>query len=99
LFHQEFGPPGSVSWLELCLDQELAPLGDILWRSSDLPLDTILDAVADAYRRFYTVERLEQVSKRLSESERAVLADSYRILAQDRACSWVDKRPLDLSSV
>jgi hypothetical protein len=81
----------NTDWLPLCLDAEMAPLGDILWRSEDTALHTILDAVGDAYSRFYTQERLERTLARLPEPERETVRETYGILLKDRARSWKDR--------
>jgi anaerobic magnesium-protoporphyrin IX monomethyl ester cyclase len=83
--------PGA-NWLELCLDQALAPFGDILWRSPALPLPAILDGVQVAYTDFYSDARLARVVARLPESERSAVSDAYVRLRTERGHSW-DARP------
>ena len=78
----------STHWIEYCLDEELAPFGDILWRSPDLSLSSIIKGVDQAYSTFYATERLAKVLSRAPESERGELRESYRILAHERAHSW-----------
>lgn len=75
-------------WLALCSDRELAPFGDILWRSETLPLGTILEAISAAYTEFYSEARLEQVCERLPAGERAAVSDAYLRLRSERAGSW-----------
>lgn len=89
LFDEMFN--SNTDWLPLCLDAEMAPLGDILWRSEDTSLNTILDAVEDAYNRFYTPARLERTLARLPEPERETVRETYGILLKDRARSWKDR--------
>jgi anaerobic magnesium-protoporphyrin IX monomethyl ester cyclase len=91
LYNQEFGVQKPGEWLKLCLNHEIAPLGDILWRSADVPLDAILAAVKDGYGRFYDQTRLERILEKLPESERHGVQESYQVLAHDRARSWADK--------
>ena len=89
LFKQRFGDVSE--WLHLCLDPDLAPLGDILWSSDETPLAVILEAVRDAYSRFYTSKRLERTSARLPENERSSVIHTYDVLLNDRARSWAVK--------
>ena len=91
LFDQVFGTSASGSWLELCLDQHIAPQGDILWSNSQIPLDYIMSSIRDAYARFYTEERLQIVLTKHEEGDRESISRSYEILAYDRAHSWIDK--------
>lgn len=79
--------PGG-DWLAMCLNAELAPFGDILWRSGELPLQRILDAVGSAYERFYSKERLARVVVRVPEHEREAIKDAYVQLRRERARSW-----------
>jgi radical SAM superfamily enzyme YgiQ (UPF0313 family) len=88
LFAQVFGPAQCVDWLKLCLDRNVAPLGDILWSSPELPLRRILAWVAEAYRRFYSSERLERTLRKLPREERSMATESYAALAAGRARSW-----------
>jgi len=78
----------AADWLALCLDPELAPFGDILWRSPELPMAAILDSVTDAYKRFYSRRRLARVTARLPLSERAAVIEAYRRLRSERPHSW-----------
>lgn len=96
LYSQIFGDTDHGSWLDLCLNPEIAPLGDILWRTRELPLDTILDSVAKAYRGFYTEQRLQGVLAKVPSVEKQVIRESYKILVDDRARSWLG-RDLDYS--
>ena len=88
LFLDEFGVGEPGYWLKHCLDIELAPMGDVLWRSPGVPLDRILGTVQEGYRTFYTEDRLRIVANRLPAAERGPLADSYRRLATERPLSW-----------
>jgi radical SAM superfamily enzyme YgiQ (UPF0313 family) len=94
LFNQAFPTERSDRWLHLCLNEDLAPLGDILYRSTELPLEVILEKVQDAYRAFYTEERLSRVLTRLPRDEHENTNMSYRLLAEDRARSWTDRSDL-----
>lgn len=78
----------NTDWLRLCLDEGIAPLGDILWRSEETSLDNVLDAVENAYHRFYTQERLKRTLARLPESERESVTQTYDLLLNERARSW-----------
>jgi radical SAM superfamily enzyme YgiQ (UPF0313 family) len=93
LFQQVFPEEAPDRWLHLCLNEGLAPLGDILWRSEMLPLTDILDAVHHAYREFYTDDRLERVLAKLPPAEHEATRASYRVLAQDRGRSWSERAP------
>jgi anaerobic magnesium-protoporphyrin IX monomethyl ester cyclase len=86
LFRRAF--PHDADWVTLCRDRDLAPFGDILWRSDELPLRTILDAVASAYERFYDARRLARVTARAPADERDHLAQSYAQLGRERGRSW-----------
>jgi radical SAM superfamily enzyme YgiQ (UPF0313 family) len=88
LFAEVFGEPRTKDWLTLCLDQQLAPLGDILWRNRDLPLEVILGAVAEAYRSFYSIERLNKVLSRVPRAEQVAVHSAYNLLGSHRAESW-----------
>jgi radical SAM superfamily enzyme YgiQ (UPF0313 family) len=99
LFEEQFGPTASADWLSTCLDLGLAPLGDILWRSHDLPLDTITDAIAGAYRRFYSPPRLNRLLAKLPKGEHIAVALAYEVLATERARSWVGRNGTDSSSI
>jgi hypothetical protein len=85
LFDQEY--PGG-DWLQLCTEPDLAPFGDILWRSELLPLEAILESVNSAYKRFYNDARLGRVVARLPEPERAAITNAYDHLRSERARSW-----------
>jgi hypothetical protein len=98
LFHQVYGASASGSWLDLCLNREIAPQGDILWSSSQMSLDYIMGCIKAAYTRFYTHERLKCVLERQEELEWESISTSYEILAQDRARSWTDKSPASQSA-
>jgi anaerobic magnesium-protoporphyrin IX monomethyl ester cyclase len=89
LFDEMFS--SSSDWLSLCLDDELSPLGDILWRSEETPLNIVLDSVEYAYTHFYTDERLERVLSRLPGSEREGVTQTYYVLSKDRARSWRER--------
>jgi radical SAM superfamily enzyme len=86
LFEQMFNR--DTDWLALCLDEDVAPCGDILWRSEEMPLSRILESVEQAYRRFYTTERLGRTLERLPENEKETVQHSYDVLSNDRAQSW-----------
>jgi len=86
LFSETFGH--AAEWLPLCLDDKISPMGDILWRSADMPLSAILDSVAQGYRDFYTTARLSGALARAPRSERAELTESYEVLAVRRPHSW-----------
>lgn len=86
LFKQRYGDISD--WLHLCLDPDLAPLGDILWSTEETPLAAILETVRDAYSRFYTPNRLERTVVRLPEDERSSIIHTYDVLLNDRARSW-----------
>jgi hypothetical protein len=88
LYDETFG--ASTPWLPLCLDPSWAPRGDILWRSDKLALADITAAVVDAYRRFYSDDRLARVPAKLPESERSAAAAAYALLADGRAASLTD---------
>jgi radical SAM superfamily enzyme YgiQ (UPF0313 family) len=94
LFEQVFGPSASASWLELCLDREIAPKGDILWSDSEIRLDYIIESIKNGYSRFYTNGRLERVLTKHDDSESEGIRMSYEILARDRADSWTSGSPL-----
>lgn len=85
LYEQAFP---EADWLGLCLDDELAPFGDILWRSPELPIEAILESVKVAYEQFYTPERLARVTGRLPESERGAVSEAYARLRTERPHSW-----------
>jgi hypothetical protein len=85
LFDQVY--PGA-DWLELCRDVDLAPFGDILWRSQELPLERVIEAVDSAYDRFYATSRLVNVARRALEGERDAIAAAYERLRLERAGSW-----------
>ena len=88
LYTEIFGE-ADRSWLDLCLDPEISPHGDILWRSPELPLTTILDSIAKAYRVFYTRERLARVLSKVPKIEQEVVKSAYKVLVEDRARSWI----------
>lgn len=90
LFFDELGTGELGYWLKHCLDTELAPMGDILWRSAAVPLDRILETVQQGYKAFYTENRLRTVASRLPATEQGPLADSYHRLANDRPLSWTN---------
>ena len=94
LFEQVFGPSASASWLELCLDREIAPKGDILWSDSEIRLDYIIESIKNGYSQFYTNGRLGRVLTKHDESESEGIRMSYEILARDRADSWTSGSPL-----
>jgi anaerobic magnesium-protoporphyrin IX monomethyl ester cyclase len=77
-----------AEWLALCRDPDLAPFGDILWRSDDLPLERVIEAVDLAYDRFYSTSRLVNAVGRALESERHGVAVAYERLSRERATSW-----------
>lgn len=97
LFQQMFN--SNTDWLPLCLDAEMAPLGDILWRSESTSLNTILAAVEDAYSRFYNQARLERTLARVPELERETVRETYGVLLKDRARSWKDRVPQEAATV
>lgn len=75
-------------WLDLCLSEEWAPWGDILWRSDDVPLAMILQTVQDAYQAFYSPERLQDALKRTPDDQQDTLRRSYVALRTERPASW-----------
>jgi radical SAM superfamily enzyme YgiQ (UPF0313 family) len=77
-----------AEWLALCRDPDLAPFGDILWRSAELPLELIVDAVDGAYSRFYADPRLRRVRERVLAPERGAVVGAYERLRAERASSW-----------
>lgn len=87
LFTEEF-PDHRADWLRLCRDSEMAPFGDILWRSESLPLSDVLGSVSRAYGRFYSEDRLRRVSERLPGGERDAVTEAYRTLRLERGRSW-----------
>jgi radical SAM superfamily enzyme YgiQ (UPF0313 family) len=86
LFKQLF--PETEDWLPLCIDSALAPFGDILWRSEDVPIDEIVRALHFAYESFYSDKRLEQAIMRSPIDEREMIRESYIRLRNSRALSW-----------
>jgi anaerobic magnesium-protoporphyrin IX monomethyl ester cyclase len=88
LYGQVFPKQPPNDWLSLCLDEELSPMGDILWRSDELPLSAILELVEVAYREFYSRERLAVLSRKLPVEEMSFVDSTYRLLARERARSW-----------
>ena len=69
LFESEFGKKADGTWVDLVLDPGVAPYGDILWRSENLPLDVILRHVRRAYAAFYCGDRLARVLQALPSPE------------------------------
>ena len=92
LFKQAFPDQPVDDWLTLCLNDELAPFGDILFRNAALSLELILDSVERGYREFYTDRRLARVLDKLPPSERDAASRSYGVLLEDRARSWSSAR-------
>ena len=88
LYEQVFPRQTPDSWLFSCLDAELAPRGDILWRSRELPLKLILESIRIAYGSFYTTERLSSLLTKVPPAEAGTVQASYRTLARDRGLSW-----------
>jgi radical SAM superfamily enzyme YgiQ (UPF0313 family) len=89
LFTETYGDLPADSWLRFCLDPDLAPRGDILWRSNDLPLPLILERIAEAYRLFYAEHRLVKVLLANREpAARNMITAAYGLLREDRALSW-----------
>jgi len=86
LFRQLY--PEIEDWLPLCLDGTVAPFGDILWRSDDVPTDEIARALHFAYESFYSDARLERSVGRSPHGEHEMIGDSYRRLRSSRALSW-----------
>jgi len=86
LFRQLY--PETADWLPLCLDDELAPFGDILWRSHDVSLNEIATSLHSAYERFYSSDRLGQAISTSPETEHQMIRDSYQKLRTSRALSW-----------
>jgi hypothetical protein len=86
LFSDVYGT--ATNWLDLCLDPTLAPHGDILWTGSRLPMAELVALLADAYRRFYTTDRLTRLAAKLDAGTVATLADAYTVLRDNRATSW-----------
>jgi len=87
LFHEVFGDRSKAGWLPLCLDEDLAPFGDILWSGADLPLHAIFDHIAVAYQQFYSASRLAVVRTKLDEEEQLTVAEAYSVLAIERVSS------------
>src|SRR5258708_1422999 len=88
LFAEIFGQSRTQDWLDLCLDPELAPHGDILWADPRLPIDLILACISDAYRSFYSESRLREVLSRLPLAEHDTVRGAYALLADHRPTSW-----------
>jgi hypothetical protein len=88
LYDEVFGLGGPGTWLQLCLNPEYAPAGDILWRSEELPLLATQLAMDQAYRRFYTSDRLTRVLAAAPEHERSGIATAYELLAKGRSQSY-----------
>lgn len=86
LFSDVYG--ATSNWLELCLDTSIAPNGDILWSSPQLPMAELVNALKDAYRRFYTAERLGRLLAKLGDNEITLVSDAYVELRENRAASW-----------
>lgn len=70
------------------MNPELAPFGDILWRSQAVPLSDVLATVEEAYTRFYDPSRLKRVLARVPSRERRYITASYVQLRSDRPKSW-----------
>lgn len=98
LYTQEFGQYTSGHWLDLCLNSEIAPLGDILWRSVDISIENILESVSKGYKQFYSHDRLQRVIRKHTEVEKQTLVDYYDSLAHERAYSWSEKGQMVLKS-
>lgn len=79
-------------WLQRCIDSELAPFGDILWRSDQLPLDRILQRVSAAYSQFYSEARLQRLLARVPKDEREAVNRAYSTLRTERSKSWTSDR-------
>jgi radical SAM superfamily enzyme YgiQ (UPF0313 family) len=79
---------GDQHWLALCLNEEWAPRGDILWRSQEMSLTDILDGVARAYEQFYTPARLPTTLSRAPKAEHEGIRQAYEILRDKRSTSW-----------
>ena len=88
LFTEVFGRSRTDDWLDLCLDRASAPNGDILWSDPGLPIEMILSCIAEAYRGFYSEDRLALVISRLPLGERDLVRRAYALLANHRAESW-----------
>src|SRR6266496_888690 len=86
LFQQLY--PETENWLSLCLDSALAPFGDILWRSADVPIEEIARALHFAYESFYSDSRLERAVERSPLDEHQMIRESYWRLRNSRALSW-----------
>ena len=86
LFQQLY--PDTEDWLSLCLDGSIAPFGDILWRSVDVPLREIADALHFAYESFYSDDRLERAVQKSPREEHQMIRESYWRLRNSRALSW-----------
>jgi anaerobic magnesium-protoporphyrin IX monomethyl ester cyclase len=91
LYSRIFGAIDRGNWLDTCLDRQMAPMGDILWRSSDLPLDKIFDGILRGYHDFYTQERLKRVAGRFPDAEKTILKDAYKVLLEQRPRSWIQR--------
>lgn len=99
LYDEVFGCPLGDSWLDHCLNPVLAPIGDILWRSNDTPLEHIIDAIARAYTEFYSADRKNRVLNKVSLAERASIAEAFHLLANERALSWTNRTPFPAGQV
>jgi hypothetical protein len=86
LFQQLY--PDIEDWLPLCLDSTLAPFGDILWRSVEVPLEEIAGSLHFAYESFYSDDRLERTVQKSPSKEGQMIRDSYWRLRNSRALSW-----------
>jgi hypothetical protein len=87
LFAEQF-PDRGDKWLQLCTNPDLAPFGDVLWRSEVLSLSDVLSKVEDAYSRFYDGRRLTRVLSRVPPRERDSVTASYARLRSERPASW-----------
>lgn len=88
LFREVFPELPANRWLHLCLDDSIAPMGDILWRSKELPIEVSLKAVSEAYRQFYSADRLAWALGKAPSSEHEFIRSSYATLASERSHSW-----------
>ena len=86
LFSEVYG--AASNWLDLCLDPTLAPNGDLLWTGPRLPMAELVGLLTDAYRRFYTTDRLSRLLGKLGDGEIAAMSDAYTVLRESRATSW-----------
>jgi len=88
LYDEVYGAERAHDWLDMCLDSDVAPRGDILWQSRSQPLSAIIAVIAEGYHRFYDGLRLRRLLSKVPAVERSIIEQAYDTLSRDRACSW-----------